>query len=316
MNVLVSGSSGLVGTSLVPRLREAGDEVRCLVRRPIEREGEIRWSPEEHSIQGARLEGFSGVVHLAGESIADGRWSDAKMRRIRDSRVEGTRLLAESLASLAHKPSVLVCASAIGFYGDRGQQVVDEQARPGSGFLADVCRDWEDACDPARQAGIRVVNLRFGVVLSPRGGALGKMLLPFRLGLGGKIGSGKQWMSWIEVDDAVAAISHALRTPTLSGPVNTVSPSPVTNAEYTKTLGRVLSRPTLFSMPAIGARLAFGKMADELLLASIRAEPRALLAMGFEFSHPQLEGALRHALGSSAVRRGPGHELELREEKV
>jgi uncharacterized protein (TIGR01777 family) len=218
------------------------------------------------------------------------------MRRIRDSRVDGTHLLAAALAELEAKPKVLVSASAIGFYGDRGDAAQDERAEPGDGFLADVCREWEQACEPARAAGIRVVNLRIGVVLGREGGALAKMLLPFQLGLGGKLGSGRQYMSWIELGDVVEAAVHALEHDELSGPVNAVSPHAATNLEYTKALGRVLSRPTVFPVPAPAARLALGKMADELLLASIRVEPRALLESGFEFDQPELEGALRHAL--------------------
>lgn len=221
------------------------------------------------------------------------------MDRIRDSRVECTRLLCESLAGLQRKPEVLVCASAIGFYGDQADQVLDEAAAPGSGFLPEVCEQWEGACQPARAAGNRVVNLRIGVVLSRKGGALAKMLLPFKLGLAGKIGSGRQWMSWIALDDVVKAICHSLENRSLSGPVNAVSPQPATNNEYTKVLGRVLSRPTILSMPAAAARLALGKMADDLLLASIRVEPAALLDSGFTFVHVDLEGALRDTLGQS-----------------
>lgn len=296
MRVVVSGSSGLIGSALVERLTADGEDVHVLVRREARNGHDIAWNPRAGSIATDRLEGCDAVVHLAGESIADGRWTSAKMRRIRDSRVEGTRLLCETLAALGQKPRVLVCASAIGYYGDRLDTCVDESSLPGTGFLPSVCKQWEEACEPARRAGIRVVNLRIGVVLSRKGGALAKMLLPFKLGVGGKIGDGVQWMSWIELDDVVGAIRHAIDTDSLAGPVNAVSPCPVTNADYTKTLGRVLSRPTLLPMPAVGARLAFGKMADELLLASICVEPRALAESGFEFEHPRLEGALRHAL--------------------
>ena len=297
MKVIVTGSSGLVGQPLLARLREAGHEPHTLVRRPAINGHDIQWDPAAGTLRDGALEGFDGVVHLAGESIAEGAWSEEKMRRIRDSRVDGTRFLCERLAALEHKPKVLVCASAVGFYGDRADEELDEASAPGSNFLAQVCREWEEACEPARQAGIRVVNLRIGVVLSKDGGALAKMLLPFKLGLAGKIGSGQQWMSWIELDDVVGAILHALETESLAGPVNAVSPETVTNAEYTKALGRVLSRPTWLTMPAFGARLAFGQMADELLLASIRVTPRTLLESGYHFKHGALEGALRATLG-------------------
>ena len=256
--------------------------------------------PRERVLPALALEGIDGVVHLAGENIADGRWTEAKQRRIRDSRIDGTRLLCERLAQAEDKPSVLVCASAVGFYGDRGDEPLDERSARGSGFLAEVCEAWEEACQPARDAGIRVVNLRIGVVLSADGGALAKMLPPFRFGLAGKLGNGKQWMSWISLDDLVGAIDHALTHEEIEGPVNAVSPNPVTNAEFTSALGRVLSRPTALTMPAIGARVVFGKLADELLLSSIRAQPRALLASGFRFEHPDLETALRQALGRRA----------------
>jgi uncharacterized protein (TIGR01777 family) len=301
MKVLVTGSSGLIGKALQRRLEAHGDEVRTLVRRPATNGHDVQWDPEQLSVEALELEGHDAVVHLAGESIAEGRWSPEKMQRIRESRVRGTRFLCETLAALERKPRVLVCASAIGFYGDRSDDPLDEQSESGEGFLADVCREWEDACEPARRAGIRVVNLRIGVVLSRAGGALAKMLLPFKLGLAGRIGSGRQWMSWIELEDVVSSICHALETDSLYGPVNAVSPHPVTNDEYTKTLGRVLSRPTVFPMPAVGARLAFGKMADELLLASMRVEPKALQQSGFRFAYPTLDGALRHALGRGAA---------------
>jgi uncharacterized protein (TIGR01777 family) len=238
-------------------------------------------------------------VHLAGENIAKGRWNARKKARIRDSRVNGTRLLSEALTRLSKPPAVMVCASAIGYYGDRGDEVLREESASGSGFLAEVCRQWEAAAEPARKRGIRVVHLRIGVVLSPEGGALAQMLFPFRMGLGGKLGSGRQYFSWIAIDDLVTVIAHALTNDTLQGPVNAVAPHPVTNLEFTRTLGRVLARPTLFPMPALAARLAFGEMADELLLSSARVEPTRLLATAYQFRHPQLEGALRHLLGSA-----------------
>lgn len=297
MKTLVSGSTGLVGTALLARLEDTGHDVHTLVRRATINGHDISWDPRDRTLPGSDIEGFDAVVHLAGESIAEGRWTSEKMGRIRDSRVEGTRFLCETLAGLEKKPKVLVCASAIGFYGDRGQDLLDDRSTSGVSFLARVCRQWEEACEPARLAGIRVVNLRIGVVLSRNGGALAKMLLPFQLGLAGNIGNGRQWMSWIELGDLVSSIEYAIETPALRGPVNAVSPTPVTNAEYTKILGKVLSRPTVFPMPAVGARAVFGKMADELLLASIRVEPRSLIESGFVFEHPELEGALRHVLG-------------------
>jgi uncharacterized protein len=297
MIVAITGSTGLVGSVLVDALEADGHLVRRLVRRPT-REGqhEIRWDPEGGTIEAAELAHVDAVVHLAGENLAAHRWTTAFKEKIRDSRVRGTRLLCETLAGLASKPTVLVSASAIGYYGDRGAESVDETSTPGTGFLAEVCQQWEAATHPARDANIRVVNLRTGVVLSRRGGALAQMLTPFKLGLGGAIGSGQQYLSWISVDDLTRVIQFALSAAALAGPVNAVTPEPVTNREFTKTLGRVLGRPTVFPMPAFAARLAFGEMADEMLLSSIRVKPRALTTLGFEFLLPQLEPALRHAI--------------------
>lgn len=295
MNVLVTGSTGLIGSALVSSLAAGGHRVTRLVRSQAG-EGSVRWDPEAAVLNAADLEGLEAVVHLAGENIAARRWTDEQKARIRDSRVKGTRLLCEALARLAQPPKTLICASAIGYYGDRGEEVLREESAPGTGFLPEVCREWEGAAEPARQKGMRVVHLRFGVVLSPAAGALGKMLFPFRMGAGGVIGSGGQYMSWIALDDAVGAIHHALGTGALEGPVNAVSPHPVTNREFTKALGRVLRRPTIFPMPAFAARIAFGEMADALLLASARVEPARLLATGYAFRYPELEGALRHLL--------------------
>ena len=298
MKILVTGSSGLVGAALVPLLSGGGYGVTRLVRfRPRPGAAEVRWDPVAGTVDTAGLEGVGAVVHLAGESIAAGRWTADKKARIRDSRVNGTRRLCESLARLTQPPQAIVCASAIGYYGDRGEERLREESPAGSGFLAEVCQEWEAAAEPARQRGIRVVHLRIGVVLSPAGGALAQMLFPFRMGLGGKIGGGRQYLSWIAIDDLVSVILHVLTTNTLQGPVNAVAPNPVTNLEFTRTLGRVLARPTLFPMPAFAARLAFGEMADELLLASARVEPTRLLASDYRFRHPELEGALRHLLG-------------------
>ena len=264
---------------------EAGDEVVPLVR-DVGKPEAVHWSPEQRRIDVAGLEGFDAVVHLAGENIATGRWTTEKKRRIRDSRVLGTEVLCQALAGLQAKPAVLVAASAIGFYGDRGDEMLDEQSSPGTGFLAEVCQDWEAATRPAWEAGIRVAQLRIGVVLSADGGALAKMLLPFRLGGGGPVGSGKQYWSWISLPDLAQVIRHVLATDSLFGAVNAVSPAPVTNAEFTKTLGRVLRRPTLIPMPAFLAKLAFGEMAQELLLSSTRVCSGKLQQSGFNLRTP------------------------------
>lgn len=297
MHVAISGASGLVGTALSRLLTHKGHRLTRLVRRPPADDDEALWNTRDGLADAAALEGVDGVVHLAGENIAGGRWTESRKREIRRSRVEGTALLAEDLADLAEGPRVLVCASAIGYYGDRGTRVVDEDAGAGDGFLADVCQGWEAAADPAREAGIRVVHTRFGIILSPEGGALRKMLLPFKLGLGGRLGSGDQYWSWIALDDTVRAIEHVLADERAVGPVNVVSPDPVTNAEFTRTLGRVLSRPTVFPLPAFAARLALGEMADEMLLASQRVRPSVLQAGGFAWELPELEPALAHLLG-------------------
>jgi uncharacterized protein (TIGR01777 family) len=301
MIVAVTGSTGLVGTALVNSLEAGGHVVRRLVRRPV-RDGqhEIRWDPAAGQIDAGALAGVDAVVHLAGENLAAQRWNESFKAEIRNSRVRGTKLLCDALAGLSTRPAVLVSASAVGYYGNCGEEIVDESSPPGTGFLADVCREWEAATEPARNAGIRVVNLRIGVVLSTRGGALAKMLTPFKLGLGGPIGSGRQYLSWVEIGDLVSAIEFALRNETLAGPGNAVAPQPVTNREFTKTLGQVLGRPTALPMPAFAARLAFGEMADEMLLGGVRAAPRALLNAGFVFQHPELEPALRHLLATQS----------------
>jgi uncharacterized protein (TIGR01777 family) len=296
--VAVTGSSGFLGSALVSSLAAGGHRVIPLVRREV-RPGEdaLRWDPVSGAIASPGPAIADAVVHLAGESIAGGRWTAAKKQRIRESRVDATRRLTDTLTRLAKPPTVLVCASAIGYYGNRGDEVLSEESRPGTGFLADVGREWEAASAAAILQGIRVVTLRIGIVLSPAGGALAKMLTPFRLGLGGVIGGGAQWMSWIALDDVIGALRHALGTDAMRGPVNAVAPAPVTNAEFTRTLGRVLRRPTLVPMPAFAARLALGEMADELLLSSQRVMPARLLASGFAFRYPTLESALRHELG-------------------
>jgi uncharacterized protein len=297
MKILVSGSHGLVGKALMKSLTDDGDEVVRLVRHePIFGAPEIWWDPGQGRIDAARLEGLEVVVHLAGESIASGRWTDQKKREILESRVKGTLLLSESLAGLSRPPSVFLCASAIGYYGDRGDELLTEQSAPGKDFLAKVCIDWEGATTAAIEKGIRTVHTRFGIILDDKGGALAKMLTPFRMGIGGRVGSGKQWMSWVSLDDVVSALKFLMGETSTNGPVNFVSPNPVTNAEFTKTLGRVLSRPTWFPVPEFGARLAFGEMADALLLSSQRVEPAILKSKGFEFRWTTLEAALRHIL--------------------
>lgn len=298
MRILISGSSGLIGSALVPFLSAQGHTITCLVRSKTPSPASaISWEPETGTIDSSQLEGFDAVVHLAGESIAGGRWTAARKARIRESRVKGTRLLATALAGLERQPRVLLCASAMGYYGDRGDEILHEDSPAGTGFLAEVCRAWEQAADPARQRGIRVLHLRTGLVLAATGGALPRMLPPFKLGVGGVIGSGRQYWSWITLDDHVAAIHHVLVSESLVGPVNLVVPRAVTNREFIEALGRVLSRPTLFPLPAFAARLALGEMADELLLASQRLEPTRLMASGYPYRYPELEPALRHVLG-------------------
>lgn len=298
MKVLLSGSSGLIGSALSSSLAGKEAQVAHLVRaKAAGTTPQVLWNPVARVLDPKQLEGFDAIVHLAGDPIAKGRWNPEKKARIRDSRVKGTRFLAESLAARSSPPKVFACASAIGIYGDRGEGLLTEDSAPGSGFLAEVGRDWEGACEPAARRGIRVVNLRFGVVLSPKGGALPMMLPPFRLGLGGILGTGRQWMSWVSIEDVTGAIQHALSNEAVRGPVNVVSPHPVTNREFTKTLGRVLRRPAVLPVPALAVRLLFGELADEALLASARVEPKRLQATGYRFKHAELEPALRHLLG-------------------
>jgi uncharacterized protein len=292
--VLVSGASGTIGAALLPLLKARGHEVTCLVRRQSVGENEIGWDPAK-PLRPQSVSGFDGVVHLAGESIA-GRWTAAKKRRILESRAEGTRHLAEALAEAAKPPQALISASAIGYYGDCGDEILLEESQPGSGFLPEVCRAWESAVQPAADAGIRSAQLRTGLVLSAEGGALPKMLAPFRMGLGGNMGSGTQWWSWIHMADLVGAIGYILQNDSLRGPVNAVAPNPVTNAEFTKILAGVLHRPAIFPMPAFAVRLAFGQMGEELLLASQRVEPAKLVACGYRFQHGDLRIALEEIL--------------------
>ena len=297
MKIAIAGASGLVGTALIPALEAQGHEVTRLVR-TAPRAGEIEWHPNKDEVSAASLEGLDVIINLAGENIAGGRWTDEQKRKIRDSRVNGTHLLSEAIAKMERKPRAFICASATGIYGDRDDEVLDEQSESGGGFLAGVCREWEMACELAVKAGARVVNLRFGPILAREGGMLSKLLTPFKMGMGGKVGSGSQYISWVSLDDSVNAILLAINDESIRGPLNVVSPNPVTNEEFTKTLGHVLNRPTALAMPAFAARLAFGEMADEMLLVSQRVMPKRLSAAGFQFQYPELEGALRHYLGN------------------
>jgi hypothetical protein len=296
VHIAVTGSSGLVGAALVSFLTADGHPVIRLVRKPPSGD-EVQWDPAEGVRDLSRLEGVDAVIHLAGENIAAGRWTPRRKGEIHRSRVEGTRELCESLTRLSRLPEALVSASAVGFYGDRGDEILAEDSAPGRDFLARVCQEWEAATEPASRAGIRVVHLRFGMILSAAGGALRRMLLPFKLGAGGRMGRGTQYLSWIAIDDAIGAIHHAVCTESLHGPVNAVSPAPVASAEFARVLARVLSRPAIFPTPAFAMRLAFGEMADALLLASQRVVPSRLQASGYRFRYPELAGALRHLLG-------------------
>lgn len=293
---LVSGASGPIGKALLSSFETQGAQVVRLVRGRAQNAAQVSWDPLA-PLPPAAVSGFDAVVHLAGESIV-GRWTAEKKKAIRESRVQGTFTLATALARAESKPKVLVCASAVGFYGSRGDELLREESPLGQGFLAEVCREWEEASRIAAEAGIRTVNIRIGLVLSPKGGALGNMLKPFKLGLGGRIGSGQQWWSWIHVDDIVGGIHHAIRTESLSGPVNLVAPNPVRNVEFTKVLASVLGRPAFFPVPEFALELAFGKMAaEELLLASQRVEPGKLRASGYTFHFSELRAALENLVG-------------------
>lgn len=298
--ILVSGASGPIGAALLPTLSGNGAHVTRLVRKESSRAGvdeqTIGWDPAQPFAPDA-LSGFDAVIHLAGETIV-GRWSDTKKKEIRDSRVIGTENVAQALAQAKDKPQVFICSSAIGYYGNRGDELLTELSAPGDGFLADVCQEWEAATRPAAEAGIRTVLIRTGVVLSPTGGALGKMLPPFKMGVGGRIGDGQQWMSWIDVQDLVGAIHHILKSDLLYGPVNMVAPKPVTNAEFTKILATVLSRPAIFPVPAFAVKLIFGEMGETVLLGSQRVEPTQLVSTGYPFRFRTLRASLENALRS------------------
>jgi uncharacterized protein (TIGR01777 family) len=299
--IAITGASGMVGKQLAAFLSTGGHRTISLSRNASQQAiGEHAvWDPQT----GEMLVGdvpLDAIVHLAGENIAGGRWNARRKAAIRDSRVGPTRALCEQLARNPQKPKVLVCASAIGYYGDRGEEMLTERSAPGDSFLSQVCREWEEATRPAAEAGIRVVKMRFGVILSPQGGALKSMLTPFNMCVGGVVGSGRQYWSWVALDDVIGAIHHAIFTESLQGPVNATAPNPATNLEFTKTLGRVLHRPTIFPLPAFMARIVLGEMADELLLASARVQPEQLLASGYAFRFPELEEALGHVLGRQA----------------
>lgn len=294
--VLVTGVSGPIGAALLPSLKAAGAQVTRLVRGRSSGEGQISWDPEQ-PLAPETVSGFDAVIHLAGETIF-GRWSETKKEKIRNSRVRGTQHLAQALARAPRQPRVFLVGSATGYYGDRGDEILREDSRNGTGFLPQVCREWEAASQAAADAGIRTAHVRTGIVLSPKGGALSQMVPPFRLGVGGRLGSGRQWMSWIHVQDVVGVLHFILKTDTLAGPVNMVAPHPVTNAEFTRVLAGVLSRPAIFPVPAFALRIAFGQMADEALLSSQRVEPARLAASGYSFQYSDLKPALSAILKS------------------
>jgi hypothetical protein len=294
MNILVSGSTGFIGSAIIRSIEEAGLYAVRLVRRtPKKGEPVVRWDPDAGEIDSSGVGGVDAVVHLAGENIAEGRWTAEKKERILGSRTRGTRLLARTVAELPDPPKVFVCASAVGFYGNRGEEILDENSASGEGFLAGVCRKWEAACQPAADKGIRVVNTRFGVVLAAHGGVLPRVIPMFRSGLAGRLGSGKQYMSWVALEDVVGAIHHAIKTESLQGPVNVVSPNPVRNAEFTQAMAQAVGKKAPFAVPAFTLRLSMGEAADDIALASIRAIPRKLLETGYQFKYEKLEDALR-----------------------
>jgi uncharacterized protein (TIGR01777 family) len=296
VDVLVTGSHGLIGTALIPRLRARGDRVLRLVRGTPEGSDDIAWDPTAGTIDAAALDGVDAVVHLAGAGIGDKKWTPERKQLVLDSRTQPTGLLARTLAALERKPRVLVSASAIGYYGDRGDEILTEDSGPGEDFGARVCREWEDATSPAADAGIRVVRMRTGLVLAANGGLLHRLLLPFKLGLGGRLGSGKQYMSWIAIDDELRAILHLVENDTLAGPVNLTAPNSVTNAEFTSTLGNVVHRPTVLPTPLPALKIVYGSELVDTLLGSQRVSSAKLRSSGFEFSHPDLDAALRATL--------------------
>lgn len=298
LSIVIGGASGLIGGALLSRWRAAGHTVLTLVRRPAAAEAEIAWHPETGQIDAARLNGVDACIHLGGAGLADARWSPERRHALRESRVSSTALLASTLARLTRPPAAFLCASAVGYYGNRAAEPLDESSPPGAGLLPDICLAWEGATQPAAKAGIRTVQMRFGVVLSSKGGALPKMLTPFRLGLGGPVGDGRQYMSWIRLADVLGAVDFLLANEHIHGPVNVTAPAPVTNAEFTRTLAAVLRRPALLPMPAFAVRAAFGEMGERLLLEGARVLPRRLQEAGYHFSDPILETALRNELAN------------------
>lgn len=296
MNILVSGSSGMVGSELVTFLQENGHNVLKLVRKKSERENEVFWDPEKKIIEDVKLKNIDAIVHLAGESIASGRWTSNKKEQILSSRVKGTDFISEIISKMVNKPKVLVSASAIGFYGNRGDEDLNEKSSPGKLFLSEVCKAWEDSTLKAQKSGVRVVNLRIGIVLDKSGGALKKMLLPFNLGVGGNMGSGKQYWSWLTLKELVNIINFSINNDSISGPVNAVSPQPLRNSEFTRVLAKVLKRPAIFPMPEFAGKIALGEMADELLFASSKVIPDKLLKSGYSFIHNNLEDGLKKIL--------------------
>ena len=292
MNILITGASGLIGTRLVSALKQAGHRVIRLTRKRPESDDERPWDPQSGSMETSLLDGCEVLVHLVGESIGEGRWNSKKKSRIRESRVQSTKLLAKTMARMKTKPQAFIVASAIGYYGDRGDEILTEESAAGDGFLAEVCHDWETAADPARAAGIRTACVRTGIVLSNQGGALKSMLTPFKLGVGGIMGNGNQYWSWISIEDIVRLFQFAIENNSVTGPINGTAPNPGTNREFTKALGKVLSRPTIFPMPAFVAKILLGEMATPLILASTRVVPEKARQLGFEFKQVHLSNAL------------------------
>lgn len=303
MKILIAGASGLVGTSLIPFLRKSGHEVKKLVRKEKDlAPDELSWNPDKEITTDFEKEHFDAIINLAGENISSGRWTEKKKKNILDSRIKATRTLKNAIMAMKQPPKVFINASAVGYYGSRGDTMLTEESPNGTGFLAHVCEEWENAAKPLELKNVRLISTRFGIILSGKGGALAKMLIPFKLGLGGVIGSGQQYMSWITLDEVLGIIYHVLRTESLNGPVNVVSPHPVTNDTFTKTLGKVLSRPTWMRLPVALVRLVFGEMADEMLLSSQRVSCKKLSDSGYQFCMPELEMALRQILLESELK--------------